>query len=95
MLRKLPIKIVKGVFMIPFFREEKLSDEEWLAWKIRCARNLGFKGEFNKAEKYILKSLEINHKANGNQLNSALLYTFLGGIYEEYGNYNKSIELHL
>jgi len=53
-----------------------------------------FKGEFNKAEKYILKSLEINHKANGNQLNSALLYTFLGGIYEEYGNYNKSIELH-
>lgn len=36
--------------MIPFFREEKLSDEEWLAWKIRCARNLGFKGEFNKEE---------------------------------------------
>lgn len=50
MLRKLPIRIVKNVFMLPFFREEDLSDEEWLAWKIRCARNLGFKGEFNKEE---------------------------------------------
>lgn len=50
MLRKLPIKIIKNVLMIPFFREEDLSDEEWLAWKIRCAKHLGFKGEFKPEE---------------------------------------------
>lgn len=50
MLKRLLGSLVKKGIKSTVFDETNLTDQEWLAWKIRCARNLGFKGEFNKEE---------------------------------------------